>query len=363
MKTNLIASTGEMGLLVETPKMKTITSKSINMIFDKTTGFTATWGETKNDDPDVNPFGPTIFDMEITTICGKGCSFCYKGNTKNGKNMTFETFKKIFHNLPKTITQIAFGADAYATSNPDLWRIMDYCRNNEYNYVVPNITIADITDETADMLVQHVGAVAVSRYADKNICYDSVKRLTERGLKQTNIHQVIMASTFDQTMETLRDIKTDPRLSGLNAIVFLSLKQKGRGVKHERISNEQYQMIIDTAFELGIRFGMDSCGAKRFIDASKNRPDFKKLFEMVEPCESSCHSAYCDTDGLYYPCSFTEKGIFDNAGDWTTGVDLTVEGLDFNKDVWNNPKTIQFRKALLNNKDENGVRCCPLYNV
>ena len=90
---------------------------------------------------------------------------CYKSNTSQGKNMSLETFKKIFHKIPLNLTQIAFGIGDI-DANPDLWKIMEYCRNNNYNQVVPNITINGkrLTDEHIGMLAELCGAVAVSRY-------------------------------------------------------------------------------------------------------------------------------------------------------------------------------------------------------
>lgn len=173
---------------------KSVRSKSYNYDFDKKSGLFKRWGSSIEEDPDYAP-SPEILDCEITTIChgvpgnngdsGKRspCSFCYKSNTPNGKNMSFETFKTVFDKISsnKILTQLAFGLDSQATSNPDLWRMMQYCRDNG---VIPNLTVADISDETADKIASIAGACAVSRYANKNVCYDSVKRLTDAVLKQ-----------------------------------------------------------------------------------------------------------------------------------------------------------------------------------
>ena len=130
----------------ENSEIKILKSENYNYIFNKKNGFFAHWGKTKDEDPEFNPFANEILDIEISTICNgvpntKGiespCSFCYKSNTKTGVNMSLETFKKIFDNQSKILTQIAFGADANATSNPELFQMMQYFRDNE---VIPNIT-------------------------------------------------------------------------------------------------------------------------------------------------------------------------------------------------------------------------------
>jgi hypothetical protein len=182
-------------LLAENKNLKVLRSKNYNYSFNKTSGFFARWGEVTSDDPDFSPFGPEILDIEVTTICkgvpslnGKKtpCSFCYKSNTPNGKNMSFEKFKAILDKFPvvngvPVLTQIAFGADSEATSNPDLWSMMEYSRSKD---IIPNITVANISDETADKLAKYCGAVAVSRYDNKDVCYDSVKKLTDAVLRK-----------------------------------------------------------------------------------------------------------------------------------------------------------------------------------
>ena len=146
---------------------KILTSENYNCRFNMENGYTEVWGKTKEDNPDYCPYGPEIFDIEITTKCAgidnKPCAWCYKSNTSKGTNMSFETFKRVFDQLPKTVNQIAFGADAQCKSNPDIWKMMDYCI--EHN-VIPNITVADIDYDTAKKLVARCGAVAVSFYGD-----------------------------------------------------------------------------------------------------------------------------------------------------------------------------------------------------
>jgi len=335
---------------------KKVVSENFNSIFNKKTGNFLRWGSVESENPIYSPFGPEIADIEITTICkGPGgvlCPYCYKGNTKNGENMTFDTFKNIFHKLPRTIQQVAFGADADLSSNPDIWRIMDYCRNNYYQEVIPNITVADVSDDVAQKLSEVCGAVAVSMHHDKDLCYNSVKKLTDLDMEQVNIHYVIHEGAFDNILETIRDIKYDPRLKYLNAIVFLSLKQKGRGEKFQRLSDDKFKFIIELCMYLGIRFGFESCGCHKFLNAIKDSPNYKELEEMSESCESTLFSTYIDVHGKFFPCSFTP-----NTEGWEDGIDVTKVD-DFLKDIWYNEKTNRFRDNLIHCN-----RNCPIYNV
>lgn len=349
------------GKLYETNKVKIFRSDDCNFNFRKSDGFTQTWGKTEAEDPDWCPAGPMIADIEITDICAgptgkKPCAFCYKSNTLSGTNMSIQTYMKVFEKLPKVVSQIAFGGDAQATSNPDLQKIMWYTREHG---VIPNITVANISDETADWLSKVAGAVAVSRYEDKNLCYDTVKRLTDRGLSQTNIHILVSKETLPWILETLEDRTTDPRLSKLNAIVFLSLKKKGRGTSFTSITQEEFKSIVDKAMELKVSFGFDSCSCGKFLESVKDHPKYAQFKEMAEPCESSLFSTYISVSGSWFPCSFTEG--YDN---WTTGLDV-VNCQDFVKDIWNHPRAKDFRTKLLATASNNklGCRTCPLFEV
>ena len=266
--------------------------------------------------------------------------------------MTFETFKTIFHKFPRTLTQIAFGADATLTSNPDIWKIMDYCTNNDYQSVIPNITVANISDDVADKLAEYCGAVAVSRYDDPDVCYDSVKRLTDRGMDQVNIHMMVSMETYNTALQTIYDAKDDPRLKDMNAIVFLSLKRKGRGTKYTPLSQEMFNNLVMTAMTNDIKFGFDSCSAHKFLTSVSKLPTYKYLEKMTEPCESTLFSSYIDVKGDFYPCSFCEK-----VDGWEEGLSV-VDCEDFLEDIWNHEKTEKFRNNLLRND-----RNCPIYDL
>lgn len=349
-------------LILENNLFKNVKSLDYNYHFNKKTGVFIRWGKDKNDDPIYSP-SPEILDLEITDICeginGKVCQFCYKSNLPtNKKNMSFETFKIIFDKITKNklLTQIAFGVDSHCTSNPDVWKMMEYSRENG---VIPNVTVAQIDENTADKLSSLCGAVAVSVYEDKNIAYDSIEKLTKRGMKQINIHRLLSNETIEQTYEIINDIKNDHRLKNLNAIVFLSLKQKGRGIHFNKINDEQFSKLIKMVLDKGISFGFDSCTAAKFSRVSKYLDEnyYNNVKNYIEPCESSLFSSYINVDGEFFPCSFVE-----NTKGWEKGLDV-VNCNDFIKDIWNNEKTIRFRNCLINCVDCNGCRYCPIYDI
>jgi len=268
--------------------------------------------------------------------------------------MSFETFKIMFDKFPKHLTQIAFGIGDI-DANPDLWKIMDYCRENK---VIPNITINGerMTDDLYDRLARTCGAIAVSKY-DKDICYNAVKRLSDRGMKQVNIHALLSKETYMNCYNTLLDKVIDPRLTGLSAVVFLWLKPKGeKNSFHQLDSMKRFQDLIDTAMQTGGKFGFDSCTAPTFLRAVEGNPNFETYKTMSEPCESTLFSYYINVDGVGFPCSFSE-GTPEYRGVDVIGCD------DFLRDVWNSEESIKFRTRVMSNKDHNGCRMCPVYNL
>ena len=337
-----------MGKTVIVSGVKVHNSPNYNYAFRLVDGNFIRWGTTLEDDPQQAPF-PEILDIEVTPKCEgipdkvtgipTPCGFCYKSNGGNGKNMSLATFKEILVKFNCGLTQIAFGADATATNNPDLFDMMQFARDCE---VIPNITVANISCNTAQRLSQVCGAVAVSRYANKDICYDSVKRLTDCGMDQVNIHMMISEETYEAALETIYDIQYDERLKNLNAIVLLSLKQVGRGKDFTILSKDKFRTIIKTCHDSGVTFGMDSCAGPKFLDIIRDTK-YAKYEQFVEPCESTLFSSYIDVDGKFYPCSFASH---------LTGINV-LEHETFDT-VWNAEPTNNFRSMLL----RNNRNCC-----
>ena len=351
------------GTMVENNTWKFFRSPNVNFNFNKINGFMQTWGDKPENDPTHAPF-PFILDIEITTNCygpaNKLCGFCYKNNNPNGHNMTLEQFKNIIDKMP-WLTQCALGADAQGVTNPEMYDMMAYARSKG---IIPNLTIADVSEEVAGKLAAVAGAVAVSVYhhAGFDVAFDSVARLAAAGMKQINFHYMISEKTIDRAYDVIKAMQTDPRLVGkINAIVFLSLKQKGRGVKYDYVTQEQYKALVDHCLEQEVPFGFDSCSASSFLRAVEGTDRYEKFKEMSEDCESTCFSSYINEKGEFFPCSFTE-GWSDGGWGRDQGINV-LEAEDFIRDVWNHPRTVMFRDVLTGNKDHNGCRNCPAFDV
>ena len=341
-----------------------VSAPGYNLVFDRVTGFLARWGNTQDENPAFSPVGPEIADIEISTVChgiGKTmenrvpCSWCYKSNTGTGENMSFDTFKTVFGKFPRTLTQIAFGIGDI-DGNPDLWRIMEFTRENG---VIPNVTVNGMIDsEQTQRLASLCGAVAVSHYGD-DLCFNAVQALSEAGLKQVNIHKLLSKETLASCFRLIDQAKSDERLKVLKAIVFLLLKPKGNRNKMHRIDNlEDYQELLDYARSKGVAVGMDSCSAPM---ALRSLPD--EFTDSVEPCESGLFSIYVNVEGQVFPCSFSE-----GVPGWEKGLPLTGNE-DFLCDVWYHPDLVRWRNNLM--ASANGCNCskkkecraCPIYDI
>lgn len=336
--------------------IKRVVSKEYNYHFNTKTGEFMRWGKTWDDNPVSGPV--EICDMEVSEACSGipaigsdvavPCSFCYKTNTKVGREMSFETFKTIFDKLPKTLTQIAFGIGD--TQGPkDFPKFLDYCRNNEYNpNVVPNLTINGwgLTDELVELYSSKLGAIAVSRYENFDVCYNAVKKLTDAGMRQVNIHMLLSEETLENCYDVIDHAVNDPRLEKLNAIVFLTLKPKGKRNKFTTLKNvDAYRELVQYAFDRDIGVGFDSCSAPTFLAAMKDHPKFDVMAQLSESCESTLFSMYANVAGEFFPCSFTEGEYR-----WETGIDLKTI-TDFDKEVWNHPLTVAFRNKNIETTD------------
>jgi hypothetical protein len=345
--------------------VKTFRSQDYNYDFDLTTGFFQRWGKTTEDDPTQSP-APEILDIETSINgCPKGtksnsiCQFCYKGNSAGKPSyMTFDTFKSIIDKFPKFngihfLTQLAAGITSF-NANPDIFKIFEYARSLN---IIPNLTISGrdiLTDNQITKLVSIVGATAFSIYKeDKDQCYNLINRFIKAGLKQVNVHYMISLESLPFLYEILQDIKNDSRLIGLNAIVFLGLKPKGRGNTYHVLPYEEYDKLIKYCLDNDISFGFDSCSSaktEKSVSESKvlNNTVKEKILQCCERCESNLMSYYINVDGISFPCSFAE--------DIEVGTDITKIN-DFISEAWESPKSLEWRNRLLSLN-----RQCPLYS-
>jgi hypothetical protein len=352
--------------IIDNRTHKICDSSNYNSIFSKRSGFFVRWGATKEEDPIRAPF-PEILDIEISSVIDdndiptndllisdnpcqkKFCRlFCYKnsGSGKRLAHMSLRTFKALANKFSHGTQQIAFGI-CQLESHPELWDIFEETR---LRGIIPNVTINQkISNGQALLLSQLCGAVAVSvNNTNYATAYDTIKTLSQDyGMSQVNIHYVLSNVSINDAFDVLNDIKNAPRLSKLNAIVFLKLKPKGAACgKFSPPSFEQFSELVRRCEDKGIRFGFDSCSAHDYLQYIQGKNNQKELEQMVEPCESGLFSWYVNYKGFAYPCSFAE--------DIEEGINLLE--YDSMEEVWNSDKLKGWREKLLKN-----FRRCPIF--
>lgn len=347
--------------VLDSKKVKLVKSANYHSYFNKETGLFVRYGATKEEDPEMCEIGPEILDMEISVNgCPNACPFCYKSNQNSEPtNMSFETCKAIIDKMPPTLTQIAFGITGVQT-NPDFLRMMKYAREKG---IIPNFTLSgiDLTEGLADEIAKVIGGCAVSAYqTDKDMCYDTVKMFTDRGIEQTNIHLMTSKETLPFVYEVLSDRLTDPRLAGMKAIIFLGVKPKGRAAgRYTPISQDEFDSILQYCWDHKIAIGFDSCTAPKYEDSIKHsglsEEEKKAHIQHSESCESSLFSLYINVHGEVWPCSFTENEPGQEPID-------VIAADDFVRDVWYNPALVKFRNRLLATSKD-GCRSCPAFKV
>ena len=345
--------------IIETATKKILKSSNYNFIFNKKNGAFVRWGSSYLEDPNYSEFGPELVDIEVSTICTKGCSFCYKDNKYSGKNMSLDTYAKILHKLPKTVTQVALGV-GNLNANRELYQMMELSR---LKGIIPNITVhpADVNVTTAQLLATYTGAVAVSMY-NKFETYEAVQYLYKAGVEQVNIHFLLYEESKIDAISMLKDIAVNKHLKNkINAVIFLSLKKKGKALDKKNnlftlASKETFKEVIEVAESLNIKYGFDSCSAFKYLDAIKNSKNFELKKQFAEPCESTLFSAYFNVDGEFFPCSFTEGTL-----GWKEGINITDSKIDFIKDIWNSDRVKLFRKKTLSCRECNIN--CQIYEI
>ena len=60
-----------------------------HFLADPESGITFRWGKTLDENPIFSPV-PELADISISNRCSKGCSFCYKDSTPEGKQMSID---------------------------------------------------------------------------------------------------------------------------------------------------------------------------------------------------------------------------------------------------------------------------------
>jgi len=108
-------------------------------------------------------------------------------------------------------------------------------------------------------------------------------------------------------------------LKGVNAIVFLLYKPKGKNPDsfHSVTSMEQYRGVVNKCIDNKMKFGFDSCSAPTFLKAMMGTKIEEHAILVAEPCESGLFSSYINCHGEFFVCSFSE-----GEKEWKDGINV-----------------------------------------
>ena len=342
-------------------KMTFNKSHTYHCFFSKADGLNIRFGAKVEDDPEYCGLGPEILDLEVSVngcvpVPGStNCRYCYKNNTNiSPTNMSFETFKEIIDRFPKNLSQIAFGITGLQT-NPDLEKMFVYCRQNG---IIPNVTTvgADMNEHMKDVLCHYCGAVAVSCYTGaKELCYSTIKDIYTYAKEKygrdmhVNMHIVLSKDNLAHVKDVLKDV-VGKKVEGLQSIVFLRIKPKGRAAKMDcTVPLDIYREIVNYCLDNNIKFGFDSCSAIPVMDVLKEVGK-ENLCSNCEPCESSKLSSYINVKGEYWSCSFAEG----------TNFIKPINVLNYESAIeWWNSNEVKAARFVENP----ACRSCPIYNL
>ena len=321
-----------------------------HFLADSESGVTFRWGKTWDDNPSFSPV-PELADISISNRCSKGCSFCYKDSTPDGKLMSIEEYCQVLDSLQSheygTVFQIAIGGGE-PLEHPDFMKIVEETIKRG---IVLNFTTngQHLTKDICSALKGKLGAMAISASSINDLKRIRLAIDCAEGLK-VNIHYILSRSSIEEATKIVNGTYND-LLRGINAIVFLTYKPAGRGSKiHLLRLDAETQAFVNAVKspQTSCKIGFDACFVPMLIRGKAVRN------EMVDTCEGGFFSVYIDENMRVSPCSFS--GSRDS---------YSLKEFDF-YDIWLN-KLQLYRDRVKNDcKRDCHARqmcrgCCPYY--
>lgn len=312
-------------------------SHNYNFIGDTETGITMRFGDTIKSSPWYAPW-PELADISISNHCTKGCEFCYKDSTDNKEFMSLEQYEYVLSCLQSerwgNVFQVALGGGE-PLEHPDFIEIIN--KTNKRG-IAANFTTNGIhIDKTvAKNIKNKVGAVAISTSRAQEISVDKIKLLTDEEIK-TNIHFVLDNQSIYDAIDILNG-KYNDILKGLNGVVFLTYKPKGRAnldkcLKMDEKLNDFIELVDKNMADT--RIGFDACFVPLLMNNTSVNVDY------IDSCECGFFSVYIDEKLNVKPCSFANDDRFS----------YNLMKYDFN-DIWIK-KYDDYRKNIMKNNCKN----------
>lgn len=286
-----------------TAPIETVRRHSVNYNFigNKSSGLTARWGRSLEENPISAPW-PELADIAISNRCSKNCSFCYRDSRPNGKLMDVEDYAYVLDQLTSSkwgpVFQVAIGGGE-PTEHPQLEQILKITKERG---IVPNITTngMNLTNDYLDAFKMLCGAVAVSvETIEPEELSPRLWRLTTKGIT-TNLHFVLSRASLPTAIDLLKG-RWDKLLDETNAIIFLTHKAMGRASAQNNMTFgdelRSFLSLIDHPSSR-LRFGFDACFVPMLLRFTQVD------CQVVDSCECGFFSIFVDERLNVKPCSF-----------------------------------------------------------
>ncbi|MCB0479548.1 MAG: radical SAM protein [Crocinitomicaceae bacterium] len=317
--------------------------ENYSILFNKKNGYFVRAEDKGFPEPLWSMHGPELLDISITNWCDKGCSFCYRVSTIQGKHMSFEDYELIMSQAKELdVFQVALGG-GNPNQHPDFIKIL---QSTVDHGIVPCYTTngRGLTSDILKATKELCGSVAISAYEPYSEFRSSIEKLLEYDIK-ANVHFVIDSMSIDTAINWLKN--TPDFLDGINSLIFLNYKPIGRKPNMDLLLKDQNK--IQEFFGLveenknTLKIGFDSCsvsGVARYLSANT---------AFYEGCDAGRFSAFIDENLRMMPCSFMTNT------DWFG--DLREDSM---LSIWQDNRFFQkYRGRIINN----GCNSCSMQSV
>ncbi len=260
--------------------------------------------------------GPTLVDIQITSVCTQGCPHCYASSVFRGKHIPFDDLCRIFDQCADSgVLQVALGGGD-PLLHPDFVRILEAVR---LRGMVPNVTTsgAYFTPENLRALRKYCGAVALSlegvgsRYSERrSLGWEGFCESLD-VMHENQIPTVLQVTVSAGNLYELPEIVSFALTRELYGVIFLAFKPVGRGDGFDNPLSSCPGAEVSDALARAFRrlsghtrVGYDCCLSA--VIAGMNENIFGHANEDLEGCSALRGSVGISVNQEIVPCTFVE---------------------------------------------------------
>jgi radical SAM protein with 4Fe4S-binding SPASM domain len=271
-----------------------------NFLGNTESGMTMRWGATPGINPVYAPW-PELADISISNHCSKNCGFCYRDSKPDKSFIPLDQYEFILDRLCSdrwgSVFQVALGGGE-PLEHPDFIPII---HQTHARGVIANFTTngEHLDTRSVEAIKGKVGAVALSVARMDDLDAAKVNLLTDAGIR-TNIHYILDNQSIHEASEIVGG-RFNHMLRGINGVVFLTFKPKGRGSEERCLEMgddlEHFISLIESGAATS-RVGFDACFVPVLMKYTGVNVDY------IDSCECGFFSVYIDEKLNVKPCSF-----------------------------------------------------------